>query len=286
MRIKKFKNNEYIFSEGVWIRNMCKDASPLDINQLGKNDLELFLRNECENMRVPNLHMDEFNPVAMDNVVICSDGYKWKEKQKILGQIPNSLAKVIGVNGSLAKWEMVGEKAEIKRTMTFYLVNNPYPECIRYVPKKHRYYPNLIASTKTNPDFFREYRSEPFFYKSSQDLNYSGVGSDSNRIRLDDYRNPICAAISFAWRKGARKIALLCCDESFEDDRPGAVKMKNGLYQYPQQLMAQKIIDSQFYWLKKYGVDVVDCSSGIEYENAEYIEIERLKDFFEKESNE
>lgn len=281
MRIKKFKNNEYIFSDGIWIRNMCKDSVPLDINQLGKNDLQLFLHNECENIRVPSLHMDEYNPFVIENAIICSDGYKWKEKQKILGELSNNLVKVIGVNGSLAKWEMVGEKAEIKRTMTFYLVNNPYPECMRYLPKRHKYYPHLVASTKTNPNFIKEYRSDPFFYKSSQDLNYSGIGPD-NCIRLDDYRNPICAAVSFAWSKGARKIALLCCDESFEDERPGAIKMKNGLYQYPQQIIAQNVIDSQFYWLKEAGVKIIDCSSGIEYKNAEYISIEGLGEFFEE----
>lgn len=282
MRIKKFKNNEYILADGVWVRNLCKEATHFDINLLGKNELALFLENECTNIKVSSLQIDDLDQVNLRNLVICSDGYEWKTRQMELGKIPNTLVKTIGVNGSLAKWEMVGEKAETQRTMTFYMVNNPYPECLGYLPRSHRYYPNLIASTKTNPKFFKEYQSQPFFYKSSQDLNYSGIGSDQSYMRMDDYRNPICAAISFAWRKGVKKIALLCCDEAFEEERPGAVKMENGLYQYPQQIMCQHIIDSQLYWLREAGVKIADCSSGIEYKNAGYIKPENLEDFFKK----
>lgn len=284
MRVKKFKNNEYIFRDGIWVRNLCKEVAPIDINSLGKDETELFLGNELINMRRSGLQLDDLNPVGLENLVIFSDGYGWKERQFVLGDLPNTTVKTIGVNGSLAKWEMVGDKAEIKRTMTFYLVNNPYPECMGYLPRKHRYYPNLISSTKTNPKFLGEYRSEPFFYKSTQNLDYSGISSD-NCMSLDDYRNPVCAAISFAWRKGVKKLVLLCCDESFEDERPGAIKMKNGLYQYPPQILCQKVIDAQLYWLRKAGVKIFDCSSGIEYENAEYIAIEGIKGFFEKEDN-
>jgi hypothetical protein len=233
-------------------------------------------------MKVSGINMDELNQIEIENLIICSDGYGWKERQKVLASLSNKLVKTIGVNGSLAKWEMVGEKTDVKRTMTFYLVNNPYEECIGYLPRRHRYYPNLIASTKTNPRFVKEYDNQPIFYRSSQDLNYSGVGQDEC-MRLDDYRNPICAALSFGWKSRAKRIVLLCCDESFEDDRPGSVKMKNGLYQYPQQIMCQRIIDRQIFWLKKAGVEVLDCSSGIEYENAGYINLENLNSFFDKE---
>jgi hypothetical protein len=279
MRIKKYRNNEYVLAEGVWVRNPCVEARPLDINSLGKDELDLFLGNECENMKTSGIIMDEIDRISMENLVIFSDGHGWKERQKVLAEIPKNKAKTVGVNGSLAKWEMVGDKADVKRTMTFYLVNNPYGDCVSYLPKKHRYYPNLIASTKTNPRFVKEYLSQPIFYRSPQDLNYSGTGQE-NCMQLDDYRNPICAALSFAWKNKTKKIALFCCDESFEDERPGAIRMKNGLYQYPQQIMCQKIIDKQIYWLKRAGVEIVDCSSGIEYENAGYINPENLASFF------
>jgi len=282
MRIKKYKKNEYIATlEGVWIRNLCLESEPVDINYLTSKEVNLFLENETKNLKISSMHLDDLDNVFLDNLIIFSDGYEWKEKQLILGSMPNDFVKTIGVNGSLAKWEMVGEKAEIKRTMTFYLANNPYPECVGYLPKRHKYYPNLITSTKTNPNFIKEYKSEPIFYKATNDLNYSGIGSGDGYMRLDDYRNPICAALSFAWKKRSRKIVLFCCDDAFKDERPGSVRMKNGLFQYPQQIMCQRIIDKQIFWLKKAGVEVRDCSSGIEYENAEYINQDGIFSFFE-----
>lgn len=281
MRIKKFKKNEYVMADGVWVRNLCLEAEPIDINSLNKKEISLFLENETKNLKISSLHLDDLNQVELDNLIIFSDGYEWQERQLVLGSISNQFVKTIGVNGSLAKWKMVGEKAEIKRTMTFYLVNNPYPECMSYLPRKHSYYPNLIASTKTNNNFLKQYKTEPFLYKAINDLNYSGIGNDEGYMKLDDYRNPICAALSFAWKKRAKKIVLFCCDDSFKDERPGSVKMKNGLYQYPQQIMCQNIIDKQIFWLKKEGVDIVDCSSGIDYQNAEYIDSDKILSFFE-----
>lgn len=281
MRIKKFKKNEYVLADGIWVRNPCLEVEPIDVNYLNKKEINLFLENETKNLKISSLHLDDLNQVNLDNLIIFSDGYEWQEKQLILGSISNQIVKTIGVNGSLAKWDMVGEKAKIKRTMTFYLVNNPYPECASYLPKKHSYYPNLIASTKTNNSFLRQYKTEPFLYKATNDLNYSGISNKDGHMILDDYRNPICAALSFAWKKRTKKIILFCCDDSFKDERPGSVKMKNGLYQYPQQIMCQKIIDKQIFWLKKEGVEIMDCSSGTEYQNAEYIDSDKILSFFE-----
>lgn len=283
MRIKKFKNNEYVFCDGIWVRNFCKAGTPLDINSISSEDVNKLLENELTNARISGLQLDDLNSTEMRNLIIMSDGHGWKKNQLILGGIPNSLTKTIGVNGSLAKWEMVGEKSEIQRTMTFYLVNNPYPECMGYLPRSHRYYPNLIASTRTNPEFFGEYKSLPFFYRPSKNMNYYCSANDQTLMNLDDYRNPICAATSFAWKKGVKNLVLFCCDESFEEKRPGSIRMENGLYQYPQQIMCQNVIDGQLYWLRKAGVRVADCSSGIKYKNAEYIEIDQIKDFLENE---
>jgi hypothetical protein len=282
MRIKKFKNNDYVLAgDGVWVRNPYSPAEKIDINNLTKNDIKIFLENEHENSQVYGLQLDNLNEAGLSNVIICSDGFGWKDRQKVLGKIPNKLCKIIGVNGSLAKWEMVGEKAEVKRVMSFYLVNNPFSECLIYLPKKHRYYPNLIASTKTYPNFLKQYQNQPLFYKSTNNLIYSSF-SEGGNLSLDDYRNPICASISFAIKRGLKKLVLFCCDEAFKENKPGSVKMKNGLYQYPQQIMCQKIIDKQLFWLKKAGVEIKDCSSGIEYENAGYIDSENLLSFFEE----
>jgi hypothetical protein len=280
MRIKKASNNEYISAEGIWVRNPFGGARAVDINSLVGAEVGLLMANEEQNKRMPHMDMEDMAGVAMENVVIASDGLNWGRDQFVLADIPNSLVRVLGVNGSLAKWSMVGDEATKKRTMSFYVVNNPYPECMSFLPKKHRYYPNLMASSRTHPKFIQEYRGQPYMYRPTPDLDYSGLGNDN--VALDDYRNPVCAAISLAVKMGARKILLLCCDEAFEDERPGAVRMKNGLFQYPQQIKCQKIIDKHFFWLKRMGVALGDCSSGIDYENAEYIAIDEVINFFTK----
>lgn len=284
MRIKKLKNNEYALSEGIWVRNPLRDAKPIDINSLAISEAGLLLNNESENIRSPHMELDEMSGVAMNNVVIASDGYDWADRQLVLGGLPNSLVRVLGVNGSLAKWTMVGDSAPIKRTMTFYLVNNPYPECMSYLPRSHRYYPNIIASTRTNPRFLKEYKSEPYLYRPTPDREYCGSGDVSRT--LDDYRNPVCAAVSLAVAMGAKKILLLCCDEAFKEHRSGSERMSNGLFQYPQQIRCQKIIDKQLYWASSSGIKIADCSSGIEMKNARYINLEGVRDFFEKDADE
>lgn len=286
MRVKKFKNNEYILEQGVWVRNPFKEAREVDINSLAKEESILFLKNEFENIRTSYLQMDDDFDLRMDKVVIASDGYGWEERQLCLGLLSNKDVKTIGVNGSLARWTMVGDGAKYKRTMTFYLVNNPYPECMGYLPRSHNYYPNIVASVRTYPKFLGSYRNQPFLYNPTPDADYCGVCQKEVNSTLDDYRNPICAAISLAVKRGAKKILLLCCDESFKEERPGAEKMSNGMFQYPQQIKCQRIIDKQLYWLKAGGVEVADCSSGIELANATYIEPEGVCKFFDKDSDE
>jgi hypothetical protein len=279
MRIKKHKRNQYILCDGVWVRNPYLDAEPVDINDLAKGDIDLLLGNEISNLKKKSFSKDEFLNSGVDHAIICSDGYMWNERQFALASIPNKQAKILGVNSALSKWTMVGDLSAHKRVMSYYLVNNPYDECISYLPSRHKYYPPLVSSTRTNPEFLDKYPEKPIFYCPTKDLRYAGAGRDGC-ITLDDYRNPVCAAISYCAKMGVKKLALFCCDEAFQEYRPGSEKMKNGLYQYPQQIMSQKIIDHQIYWLRSRGVEVADCSSGIEYSNAAYINIENLASFF------
>jgi hypothetical protein len=280
MRVKKVQKNKYIISEdGIWVRDMCQVAKKIDINNLYEKEKKIWLENEMKNLSKDRLDFN--NNLIIENIIICSDGYKWKEKQKIIGSIPNSLVKVIGTNGSLSKWEMVGDNAEIKRVMSFYVANNPYGDCIGYLPKNHNYYPNIVASTRTYPEFIQRYKNSVCFYKPSSDMDYSGP-PDLVGLTLDDYRNPICAAISFAYELNVKKLILFCCDDSFEEERSGAIKMDNGLYQYPQQIMLQKIIDKQLYWLRQNNVEIFDHSSGIKYENAGYISEDDITSFFQR----
>jgi len=279
MRIKKYKRNEYVLAQDLWVRNPYCNSEPIDINNLSKDELSLFMKNETENSKKKSINLDDMVDPGLRNVIICSDGYGWKSAQKILAEIPNSKAKVIGINGSLSKWELVGNLSDKKRVMSTYVVNNPYNECMSYLPNTHRYYPPLLSSTRTNPNFLNSYMERPMFYTPTKELGYSGLPREGCVI-LEDYRNPLCAAINYCVKMGVRKLALFCCDESFVDERPGSEKMRNGLHQYPQQIKSQKIVDAQFYWLRIKGVETVDCSSGTEYANAAYIKPEDLIDFF------
>lgn len=282
MRIKKFNKNKYILSKDkIWVRDFCSVKTGPDINKLYSKENDLWIENEFKNLRKSKLDLP-LDQLSYENIIICSDGFAWEEKQKIIGQLPNSLVKIIGTNGSLAKWKMVGEKAEIKRSMNFYFVNNPYQECLGYLPKNHSYYPNIISSIRTNPKFIENYKNQFYFYKPADDGEYSPYPNLIN-LNLDDYRNAICGAISLAWKLNVKKLLLFCCDEAFIENRDGSIKMGNGYYQYPQQIMAQNIIDKQLYWLKQNNVEIFDHSKGIKYENAGYIEEEHIVSFFSKE---
>lgn len=289
MRIKRHKNrNTYLLSEsGVWVRDFNQENVPfLDINSLTlKSDHAKLLENEVRNriLRLPQIDTENF---FFPKVLIVSDGYGFKEKHRLLSDMPHDVT-IIAVNGALAKWELVGPAcpSDKKRTIDFYVVNNPYEECMKFVPKRTRYYPQCLASVWTNADFTSLYDSKGTVYQYTPTPPQDFTTLKSAPIySIDDYRNPVCAAISFAYRCGADKIAFLCCDDSFNGDRPAAERLDNGLFTYPHHLKTQAVIDSMLYWFKKAEdreVAVVDSSSGRKYSNATYIKETKLVDFFE-----
>jgi len=129
------------------------------------------------------------------------------------------------------------------------------------------------------------YRGQKYRYYPVNERNYTSLGQKEVSWQVDDYRNPICAAIHIAVKFGALKILLFCCDDSFDSDRPGAEQLKNGLYQYPQQNIVNGLVDGQYFWLKNhpyFDYELGNYSSGKEYEFAEYISEEKLFSFFNK----
>lgn len=289
MRIKRHKNrNTYMLSSaGIWVRDFNQDNVEFkDINNLTlKSDQPRLLENEVRNklLHLPQIDTEDF---FYPKVLIVSDGYGFKEKHRLLSGMPHDVT-IMAVNGALAKWELVGPACPTnqKRTIDFYVVNNPYEQCMRFLPKRTRYYPQCLASAWTNPDFTTIYdqRSTVYQYTPTPPEDFTTIHS-SPIYCLDDYRNPVCAAIAFAFRCGVEKLGFLCCDDSFPDERPAAVKLENGLYTYPQHLKTQGIIDANLYWLKKAedrDVRVVDSSSGSKYEHASYIEATNLVSFYE-----
>ena len=76
---------------------------------------------------------------------------------------------------------------------------------------------------------------------------------------------------------------LFCCDSSFKDERPGAMKLENELWMYPQYEIAHGLIDGSLYWLKNQpyqDISIGNCSSGPKYDNASYISEGEIMSFF------
>lgn len=277
MRIKKTKNNEYIYASGIWIRNFTKkNSKPFNRNEItSREDQALLAKNEKENSKKGYADISE-ETVNFSKIVIVSDGYNFEEKHKIISKFPNDVS-VITVNGALKKWEMNDrENSDNFRTINIYLANNPYVQCLKYLPAKGRrqYFPTCVASTRTNPDFLEKYQGNIYSYNPVPEIEF---GYDKkSRYLLDDYRNPICAAIGLAYRFGVEKLMLMSCDDAFEDQRDGAMQLKNNLWMYPQQKIAKKIIDANLFWLNncEEEIEIVNYSDGADYVNAVYIKTE------------
>lgn len=278
-RIKKHSNgNTYCLThQDKWVRNFVQENVPyLDLNSTIRNeDHFVFLQNETINSYQKFPWIDS-EPFLFPDVVIVSDGFGFEEKKEILEKLPKSVI-LIGVNGVLSKWKSKN------RSLDFYLVNNPYQECLNYIPKNTRNFPRCFASCRTNFEFLNNYRGLVYRYYPVNESSYSSLGSSQVTWQVDDYRNPICAAISIAYRFGVEKLMLCCCDNSFEKSRPGAVQLENKLWTYPQHLIAHSLIEGNIFWLKKqpyWNVEIKDHSSGPTFQDAPYISEEEILSFF------
>jgi len=273
MRIKKYPNgNSYLLTpNGKWVRDFTAKGVPLlDINDTVKpEDNFLFINNEFEN-NIKRYAWIDTEKFYFPNVVIISDGFGFENGHRIISKIKNiENVTVIGVNGSLKKWAC-------EKNMSFYLVNNPYEESVADLPKR-RMLPRCIASCRTNFNFLSNYKGTVFRYNPVNEKTYGGKGSKEATWSVDDYRNPICAAIGIAYKFGVEKLLLMHCDESFEQERPGSVLLENGLWTYPQQIVAQELIDANMFWLQSNDysdVKVGNFSKGIKYQFAAYIDNE------------
>jgi len=283
MRIRNHKNkNEYISASGMWVRNFTKKkVLPVDINNITKpKDQKPLILNEFINTKEKRTNISN-RQVYHPHIIIASDGLGFEEKQHILSEIPT--AAILGVNRTLKKWKLMDASLEDKRREMYYVVNNPFSECITYYPK-HDYFPNCIASLKTNPEFLNKYPGPIYDYTPTPEQNYHVDNARHVEYAIDDYRNPICASVGLAYQFGVRKLALFCCDDAFLDERPAAVKTEKDTWIYPQHLISHDLIDANLFWLKsqeEIDVEIVDHSSGPYYNNATYIKtVEELVEFF------
>lgn len=280
MRIKKHPNgNEYIMTRaGVWVRNFARPAPPVDINAFTSvEDRARLIENQIVNDSSVKMQFDpeeEYHP----NVCIVSDGHDFRKKRHLLAALPENVV-IIGTNRSLVNWDV-----DSNREMDFFVVNNPYEQCMAYLPQ-HRYYPKCIASVRTYPDFLVRYRGPKMKYYPTYEENFRQRDVDA-ACHVDDYRNPICAALGIAHRMRAVRVLLFCCDDAFAEPRPAAEQLPNGLWMYPQHRTAHDTVEGYMHWYASQPhrrVRLGNHSSGPEYSRAGYIQEDRLNAFFTQE---
>lgn len=272
MIIKKQANNEFCLVQGgLWVRDFTKPFSKqLDINNLiPPHDMMLLIDNELKNSERlwQKVETESFSHA---NIVIVGDGYHFNEKHRLLETIKEDVA-VIGINQTLSRWQ-------INRKMHYYLVNNPYQECLTFLPQQQRVWPRCIASCRTNPEFIKKYNGLVYLYSPSPSENYS-PSKDADFL-IDDYRNPVCAAIHLAHKFEVKKLLVLCPDEAYDERREGMERLKNNLWMYPQQKIANALMGGSLYWLAKAGVKVGYHGNGPENEGIAYIREGEVSSFF------
>lgn len=285
MRIKKLRNgNEYLETQDqIWVRNFCNVRSPITpLSPLeDPQEYPLLMENELHNLRNGRVVDVSNESVSFPNIVIISDGFDFEERHKLLADLPSNVS-IFATNKALAKWRLLERFSDKQRIVNYLITNNPYKEAVNQIPNAHRYFPRCIASYRTNSKFVERYEGDVFYYHPANSKSYSGPKKNS-KYKIEDYRNPISASINLAFRFGVQKLLLFCCDNSFKEERPVAVKLENDLWTYPQHLISQRIFDAQLHWLKEAGVKVGNCSSGINLNNTQYIPPEQICAFFEEE---
>jgi hypothetical protein len=273
MIIKNHPNrNDYCLAKcGYWVRDFTKSATkPCDINDMTPlEDVKLIIENEFKN-NLRKYQIAESN-VIHDKIVIIGDGYGFEKSVKLIEELPPDVT-IMGVNGSFAKWKS-------ERRLNYYVVNNPYQECLYYYPQIIRTWPKCIASTRTNPNFLEIYKGLLYIYSPVNCEVYSGIIKEEYNFLIDDYRNPICAAIGLSYKYGAKKILIMSTVEMYKDERPGTEIVKDGLWIYPQQKLAHDLVDADLYWMKKAKIDVGYTDTEPDYEFATYIKSDEVKRF-------
>lgn len=154
-----------------------------------------------------------------------------------------------------------------------------------YLPTVWKNASKCVASIRTFPDFLVRYRGPKLKYYPVCEEGFRQRAVDAV-CQIDDYRNPICAAIGVAYRMRAAKILLFCCDDSFADERAGAERLPNGLWMYPQHRTVFDLIDGNMHWYASQPykrVRVGNHSSGPEYGRVGYIDEDGLNAFFTRE---
>jgi hypothetical protein len=230
--------NQHLKCKDYWIRNPNKTgAVPEDINDLySENEIKLLIQNEIYNskLNIPNVETETFE---WENVIILGNGYGFKNEHiKLLDDFPNDRKNiVIAVNNTPRFWES-------KRLPNYYLTNNLSDF------SNFKFFPILIAGKRSNPISIMKYRNMKYFYSHTPSYKFRSPTDSDSSFYVDDYRNPICAAINCCNYYKAKNLILAFCSEGYESQRDGMEKINEFLFAYPQQILADSIINANLFW--------------------------------------
>lgn len=232
--------NEYSLADSIWVRNFAReDTKPLDINDLYTNDeIRICIENEVRNSKiiVPNISTENFD---FKSVVIISNGYGFRENHKKLVESINNYdgRQVLSVNNTIISWNAT-------KYPNFYLTNSFNK------PSSMNFLPRLICSQRMDYDFLKNYRNNKFVYSPTPNYKFSSPNSIDETCFIDEYRNPICASISCSHKFRASRIFLAFCSEGYETKKEGMIDVGDGIFMYPQQILANNIINHMIFWYR------------------------------------
>jgi len=240
LRIDSNKN-EYMKVDNYWIRNFSKtNVVPKDINNLyDDSDIKVIIENEIKNEKLTAPNLLEEN-IYFDDVLIISDGLGFNDHKNLLQDIRSNVC-VIALNKTMVFWEAI-------KFPDFYLISSPFENCLADIPKKG--YPKLIASRRTCHKFISAYRNVIYFYDPTCDDKYKSPVAKNSSIYIDEYRNPICAALNCAFNFRAKNIYLAYCSDGYKAHRPGCISVDENSFCYPQQQLANNIVNANIFWNK------------------------------------
>ena len=262
--------NEYIGVEEYWIRNFGKPSvSPIDINNLyDDKEIYILIDNELKNSKInmPNLLEENF---SFDNVLIINDGFGFDKHADLLSDLTDDWC-VICIRNAARYWQAV-------KFPDFLLVQNPFNTCLSQMPD--RQFPKLIVSRRTNTRFVVGYRNVKYVYDAVCDRKYQSPYAKASKTYIDEYRNPICAAIGCAFNFNAKNIFLAYCSDAYKETRPGSIEISENLFCYPQQVLANKIVNANLFWQKFTNINCNIFYTGVKnsFTFAKYLQHDEFK---------
>lgn len=268
--IKKFKdNNEYCLSGQTWVRNFLNEFVPAyDINNLySDEEIRKCIENEISNSKIgiSNIETESF---SFEKVFIVSSGFGFKENYVNLFQNININRNnvVFSVNNVPKLW-MYEKRPQYYISSNFQGSNN------------FMFQPILVASSRSSYDAIKAYKNLKYFYNPCPNYKFQSPFSIDSISYIDDYRNPICASLGICSRFNVKEIYLAFCSEGYNFYKPGMNKV-NDFYIYPEQEIANDIINKIIFWMKLKNKDLKIYYTGLKnsFTLAKYLETQEFID--------